>query len=192
MPCSSRTATRITSSGSTRSAASTSCRAARSRATPRADVWDDIRRTFYYVFDGVPRQGGGIPKIDAHEIDGPFDVGRRQVVPVPLLHGSMPILGFRFGNFAYLTDCSAHPRRVVAARRRRRHAGDRRAARQAALDALHRGRGARRRSRGSRRGARTSRTWPTTWHMRRPTRACPPAWNWHMMASCSTSAVDAS
>ena len=32
-----------------------------------------------------------------------------RVVPVPLLHGRMPILGFRFGNFAYLTDCSAIP-----------------------------------------------------------------------------------
>ena len=32
-----------------------------------------------------------------------------RVVPVPLLHGQMPILGFRFGDFAYLTDCSAIP-----------------------------------------------------------------------------------
>ena len=31
------------------------------------------------------------------------------VMPVPLLHGEQPILGFRFGRFAYLTDCSAIP-----------------------------------------------------------------------------------
>ena len=31
------------------------------------------------------------------------------VVPVPLCHGTLPILGFRFGNFAYLTDCSGIP-----------------------------------------------------------------------------------
>ena len=74
-----------------------------------ADVWESIRRTFYYVFDGIPRQGGGIPKIDAHEITGPFDVAGIHVVPVPLLHGRMPILGFRFGDLAYLTDCSAIP-----------------------------------------------------------------------------------
>jgi phosphoribosyl 1,2-cyclic phosphate phosphodiesterase len=30
-------------------------------------------------------------------------------VPVPLLHGRMPVLGFRFGTFAYLTDCNALP-----------------------------------------------------------------------------------
>jgi phosphoribosyl 1,2-cyclic phosphate phosphodiesterase len=29
-----------------------------------------------------------------------------QIVPVPLWHGDMPVLGFRFGSFAYLTDCN--------------------------------------------------------------------------------------
>ena len=74
-----------------------------------ADAWDSIRRTFYYVFDGMPREGGGIPKIEAHEITGPFVAAGVDVVPVPLLHGRMPILGFRFGDFAYLTDCSEIP-----------------------------------------------------------------------------------
>jgi phosphoribosyl 1,2-cyclic phosphate phosphodiesterase len=74
-----------------------------------ADVWRGLRQTFFYVFDGVPREGGGIPKIETREIDGPFEVAGVRVVPVPLWHGSMPILGFRFGTFAYLTDCSAIP-----------------------------------------------------------------------------------
>ena len=71
--------------------------------------WESIRKTFHYVFDGLPRQGGGIPKIEAHDIDGPFSVEGVRVVPVPLWHGPSPILGFRFGSFAYLTDCSAIP-----------------------------------------------------------------------------------
>jgi phosphoribosyl 1,2-cyclic phosphate phosphodiesterase len=70
-------------------------------------TWDTLRRSFYYVFDDIPREGGGIPKLAPHEIDGPFDIGGVRVVPVPLLHGSRPILGFRFGSLAYLTDCSA-------------------------------------------------------------------------------------
>lgn len=74
-----------------------------------ATAWASIRRTFYYIFDGAPREGGGIPRIDAHEIDGPFTVAGVRVVPVPLWHGRLPILGFRFGDFAYLTDCSAIP-----------------------------------------------------------------------------------
>jgi phosphoribosyl 1,2-cyclic phosphate phosphodiesterase len=67
-------------------------------------AWDVIKRVFYYSFDGVPRLGGGVPKIDAHEITGPFAIGGVRIVPVPLWHGNMPILGFRFGNVAYLTD----------------------------------------------------------------------------------------
>jgi phosphoribosyl 1,2-cyclic phosphate phosphodiesterase len=72
-------------------------------------TWQSLRKTFYYVFDGQPRQGGGIPQLEVHEVTAPFAVGGVRIVPVPLLHGSMPILGFRFGNFAYLTDCSAIP-----------------------------------------------------------------------------------
>lgn len=74
-----------------------------------APVWASIRRTFSYAFDGVPKQGGGVPKIESHDIDGPFELNGVRVVPVPLWHGSMPILGFRFGSFAYLTDCNAIP-----------------------------------------------------------------------------------
>jgi phosphoribosyl 1,2-cyclic phosphate phosphodiesterase len=71
-----------------------------------ASTWADIKRTFYYVFDGVPRLGGGVPRLDAREITGPFVIGGVLIVPVPLWHGDTPIIGFRFGNFAYLTDCN--------------------------------------------------------------------------------------
>ena len=71
-----------------------------------ATTWAHIRRTFYYAFDGVKRMGGGIPKLDPHEIAGPLAINGVRVVPIPLWHGDAPILGFRFGNFAYLTDCN--------------------------------------------------------------------------------------
>ena len=74
-----------------------------------ARTWESLRRQFFYVFDGVQRQGGGVPQLEPHEIAGPFAAAGVRVVPVPLLHGSLPILGFRFGTFAYLTDCSAIP-----------------------------------------------------------------------------------
>ena len=70
---------------------------------------ESIRKMFYYIFDGVPREGGGIAKIETRDIEGPFAVGGVSIVPVPLWHGRSPILGFRFGSFAYLTDCSAIP-----------------------------------------------------------------------------------
>jgi len=69
----------------------------------------DLRRAFSYIFSPSGEDGGGIPQITPFIIGGPFSVGDLDVVPVPLWHGRRPILGFRFGGFAYLTDCSAIP-----------------------------------------------------------------------------------
>jgi phosphoribosyl 1,2-cyclic phosphate phosphodiesterase len=73
------------------------------------ETWVSLRRSFYYVFDGVERRGGGVPRIQPLEIAGPFAVGAVRVVPIQLWHGDAPILGFRLGQFAYLTDCSGIP-----------------------------------------------------------------------------------
>jgi phosphoribosyl 1,2-cyclic phosphate phosphodiesterase len=69
----------------------------------------ELRRIFQYVFEPPPQKGGGIPQLDLHDIDGPFKVGTLSVQPIPLLHGTLPILGYRFGSFAYLTDASTIP-----------------------------------------------------------------------------------
>lgn len=72
-------------------------------------TWRDLRQTFHYAFGATPDEGGGVPRLDARTIKGPFTVGDVDVVPVPLWHGKMSILGFRFGGLAYLTDCNAIP-----------------------------------------------------------------------------------
>ena len=69
----------------------------------------DLRRVFSYIFDGKPRVGGGIPQLSLFEIGGAFSLGGVEVVPVPVMHGPMPILGYRLGAFAYLTDCNQIP-----------------------------------------------------------------------------------
>ena len=69
----------------------------------------ELRRIFAYAFDAPPAKGGGVPEIQLQAIDGPFVVGGQRVTPVPLMHGDRPILGFRLGRFAYLTDCNAIP-----------------------------------------------------------------------------------
>jgi phosphoribosyl 1,2-cyclic phosphate phosphodiesterase len=74
-----------------------------------AEAWTAIRRTFFYLFDGSVQQGGGVAQLVPHEIDGPFTIGGIRIVPVPLWHGKLPILGYRLGNFSYLTDCNAIP-----------------------------------------------------------------------------------
>jgi phosphoribosyl 1,2-cyclic phosphate phosphodiesterase len=66
----------------------------------------DLTRAFSYVFSPPREKGGGIPQLSLTTITGRFNVGTIGVQPVPIYHGSRPILGFRFGSFAYLTDCS--------------------------------------------------------------------------------------
>jgi phosphoribosyl 1,2-cyclic phosphate phosphodiesterase len=74
------------------------------------EAWSVIRQVFYYAFDGLPRAGGGVPQVEAVETTTePFSVNGVRVVPVPIWHGSLPILGFRLGGFAYVTDCSRIP-----------------------------------------------------------------------------------
>ena len=68
-----------------------------------------IRKMFGYVFDPKTPRGGGLPRLTLATIAGPFCVGRETVIPIPLLHGALPILGFRVGKFAYLTDCNKIP-----------------------------------------------------------------------------------
>lgn len=69
----------------------------------------ELRRIFAYAFQPPTAPGGGVPELSITEIDGPFAVDGVTVVPVPVQHGRRPILGFRIGTFAYLTDCSAIP-----------------------------------------------------------------------------------
>jgi phosphoribosyl 1,2-cyclic phosphate phosphodiesterase len=69
----------------------------------------DLRRIFSYIFDAGTPRGGGVPKLSLFEIAGPFSIGGVEVVPIPLMHGTRPILGYRVGSFAYLTDCNQIP-----------------------------------------------------------------------------------
>lgn len=68
-----------------------------------------LKKTFYYVFDPQTEKGGGLPQIELHPIEGAFAIDGVGIQPIPLMHGSRPILGFRFGDFAYLTDTNHVP-----------------------------------------------------------------------------------
>jgi len=69
---------------------------------------DRIRQIFSYVFQGNVA-GGGIPQLNPTVIDGPFELWGRQFIPVPVLHGELPVLGFRMDRAAYVTDFSVIP-----------------------------------------------------------------------------------
>ena len=76
-----------------------------------AETLDDLTRMFDYVFKPPKQQGGGLPQVRLVPVDGPFMIGATEVVPVPVWHGILPVLGFRIGTFAYLTDCNRIPDR---------------------------------------------------------------------------------
>jgi phosphoribosyl 1,2-cyclic phosphate phosphodiesterase len=73
-----------------------------------SDTLAVLRRQFAYIFEGA-QPGSTPPLIELRSIDGPFDLFGVRILPVPAMHGPQPVLGFRFGNSAYLTDFSAVP-----------------------------------------------------------------------------------
>jgi phosphoribosyl 1,2-cyclic phosphate phosphodiesterase len=80
------------------------------------DVWADeptaasLRLRFDYAFADPPAHPRIFrPKLTLRTIDGPFEIGSRRWLPVPLTHGAGSVLGFRVGNLAYCTDVSAIP-----------------------------------------------------------------------------------
>ena len=68
----------------------------------------DIRRCFPYIFDGGPHKSS-VPQLDERTIVGRFELFGLEFIPVPVLHGNLTVLGFRFGDAAYLTDHSDIP-----------------------------------------------------------------------------------
>jgi len=74
-----------------------------------SDTMDTIRRVYQYIFDGIKKESN-VPQLITHLIDGSaIDLFGLQFCPVPILHGSATIYGFRFGAAAYLTDHSDIP-----------------------------------------------------------------------------------
>ncbi len=64
-----------------------------------------LRRDFYYAFTDTKYPG--IPELNLNTITlEPFVVGDIPVIPILVWHLKMPVLGFRFGKFTYITDAN--------------------------------------------------------------------------------------
>ncbi len=72
------------------------------------DTLAALKRTFTYIFDGAASLST-LPGVLLNQISGPFDLFGVAITPIPAIHGDMPVLGFRFGRAAYLTDFSSVP-----------------------------------------------------------------------------------
>lgn len=58
---------------------------------------------FPYVF--AEKKYPGIPQVIMHAISTePFRIGPLEIIPIRMMHYHLPVLGFRIGDFAYLTD----------------------------------------------------------------------------------------
>ncbi len=67
-------------------------------------VQADLKNRFSYVFAENPYPGA--PRLELHTIvkDTPFEIENIPIIPIETMHGNLPVLGFRFGDFTYLTD----------------------------------------------------------------------------------------
>jgi len=73
---------------------------------------DFLRGMFRYIFEPA-HQLGGVPQVDLHPVDGPVEIFGARFEPLTVIHGEVPILGFRFGSAAYLTDHSEVPAQTL-------------------------------------------------------------------------------
>jgi phosphoribosyl 1,2-cyclic phosphate phosphodiesterase len=65
-----------------------------------------LRREFQYIFEN--KDYPGIPQINLHTINAhdPFYINGLKIVPIRVLHYKLEVLGFRIGDFTYITDAN--------------------------------------------------------------------------------------
>jgi len=67
-----------------------------------------IKSMFSYIFT-EHSCGGGVPRLTMNEAHNGLEILGMEITPIEVLHGELPILGYRFANVAYITDCSFIP-----------------------------------------------------------------------------------
>ncbi|MCC7520827.1 MAG: MBL fold metallo-hydrolase [Flavobacteriaceae bacterium] len=72
-----------------------------------ARVLRDLHKRFEYIFNNdIIYEGKPQAKSVQIEAQKTFKIKNKTIVPIAIMHGDLPILGFRIGDFAYLTDIS--------------------------------------------------------------------------------------
>lgn len=80
------------------------------RVYGNGDALRELKERFAYIFRET-QAGGGKPRLDLVEAESgrPLEICGIVVLPILIYHGKLPVLGWRVGDFAYLTDCSRIP-----------------------------------------------------------------------------------
>lgn len=64
-----------------------------------------LRREFQYIFNNSNYPG--IPRVHIHHIENiPFKINNTPIIPIEVLHYKLEVLGFRIGDFTYITDAN--------------------------------------------------------------------------------------
>lgn len=68
-------------------------------------VLANLTARFGYIFDSENKYPGA-PAVKVHTIDKNhnFSIGNKEVIPIEVMHNRLPVMGYRIGNFSYLTD----------------------------------------------------------------------------------------
>ncbi len=68
-------------------------------------VQDNLKKTYEYIF--ADHKYPGVPVIELHTIHNkPFSIGGVEFIPIEVKHMNLPVLGFRIGDFTYITDAN--------------------------------------------------------------------------------------
>ncbi|MCH7536169.1 MAG: MBL fold metallo-hydrolase [Bacteroidetes bacterium] len=67
-----------------------------------------LKREFHYVFSDSKYPG--VPKITLHDMPmEPFEIDGVEFIPFVVYHHMLPVIGFRVGDFTYITDAKRIP-----------------------------------------------------------------------------------
>lgn len=74
-------------------------------------AWQGLQQFFHYIFNPT-HVGGGLPQLIPHTIvkNAPFNIGKEiEITPLEVIHGKLPVIAYRFNDFAYATDLKTIP-----------------------------------------------------------------------------------
>ena len=74
-------------------------------------AWKDLKRIFQYIFKPT-HIGGGLPQLIPHTVikNSSFSIGEDlEITPLEVIHGKLPVIAYRFNDFAYATDLKTIP-----------------------------------------------------------------------------------
>ncbi len=76
------------------------------------ETFEEIKKTFHYIFEPTDYQGT-VSQLDLLPVNGELiNFAELKIKPLEIDHGSLKIIGYKFNNAAYITDCNHVPEKT--------------------------------------------------------------------------------